>query len=101
MERRIKDGVRLQGINPVMVIADAVVASCFEHAGAYCMITSCTDGPHSDQSLHYAGLALDYRTNHITPALAEGVAHLARERLGDGFDVVLEQTHIHVEYDPK
>jgi hypothetical protein len=60
-----------------------------------------TDG-HMAGSRHYSGDALDFR---IWESNAAGVtAHvvtLMRGRLGADYDVVLEATHIHVEYDPQ
>lgn len=57
-------------------------------------ITSIRDGNHSDGSLHYDGLAFDFRP---------GKAHMLviKKALGKGWDVVDEGNHIHCEYDPK
>ena len=64
-------------------------------------ITSLMDGTHSARSLHYSGRAVDFRTRDLS---ALEVAHLAaalKSDLGPAFDVVVEETHIHVEWDPK
>ncbi len=109
IRRALKAGVRLRGLAPEMLIADAVVAAVYAELGAVeCMITSGSDGDHAAGSLHHAGLALDYRRWSLRrdgggdverDDAREAVTRL-RERL-PGFDVVLESTHIHVEYDPK
>ena len=62
-------------------------------------ITSVVDGTHSKHSRHYVGLAFDMRIWYITN-LDDFVVWL-RAHLGDGYDVVLESTHIHVEFDPE
>jgi len=61
------------------------------------VITSTYEGHHSEGSLHYADLAVDLR-RHNQGALVR--AEL-RDKLGMDYDVVLEDDHIHVEYDPK
>lgn len=58
-------------------------------------ITSLRDGNHSPHSLHYTGNAVDFR-NHVKISKRE-----MQEVLGRDFDVVVESTHVHVEYDPK
>ena len=69
--------------------------------GYQARITSACEGEHMVGSKHYQGDALDFRVRatrkHERPALAEAVS----EALGDDYDVVLEETHLHVEYDPK
>jgi len=98
----IKHGVRLAGIAPEMALAAVVVDSVFRDYGLGCVITSVTDSDHGTGSLHYCGMAFDLRRRHITDddLLRQIMAELKR-RLGPDFDVVLEPTHIHVEYDPK
>jgi hypothetical protein len=89
------------------------------------VVTSAADGSHSEGSRHYPGLAWDIRylgdreggvdLNKLTapsliPLGAEDFAHLQREHarqwakraaqtLGSDYDVVLEPTHIHIEWD--
>lgn len=61
-------------------------------------ITSGTDGTHSTGSLHYSGAAVDLRIKDIRK-VASKAARL-RNRVGRDFDVVLESTHIHIEFQP-
>jgi hypothetical protein len=64
-------------------------------------VTSGFEGSHSEGSLHYSGLAEDYRIRDVNPSeLAEMVGKV-RARLGSLYDVVLEADHLHVEYDPR
>jgi len=67
------------GIRPEMVLAATIVTSVYsEFNNAECVITSITDGQHGPKSHHSRVQAC----------------------LGDEFDVVLEKTHLHVEFDP-
>ena len=66
-----------------------------------CVITEGTGGEHSKGSLHYVGLALDFRTRDMTDKMAEVLVMKIKESLGDQYDVVLEKDHIHVEFQPK
>ena len=65
-------------------------------------ITSARDGIHSAGSLHYYGRAVDLRTHYWAGALQrERVAQRLRGALDDSYDVVVHNSHIHCEYDPK
>lgn len=93
----IKDGVRIRGISPEILLAIQVAESVLEQAEEHLVITSVTDGRHMAGSMHHIGEAFDMRL----PMLAEEVTKELQWRLGSAFDVVLEPTHIHVEHDPK
>ena len=71
------------------------VASLYERLDKELHVTSIRESNHSFGSLHYDGLAFDFR--------ADGVAlDMVRSALGDGWDVVNSHNGaIHVEYDPK
>lgn len=56
------------------------------------------NGRHSVGSLHYIGNAADLRTWGIDAELA---CVELRKRLGSEYDVILEDDHIHIEYQPK
>ena len=69
-------------------------------------ITSAADGSHMSGSLHFVNRAYDIRINNIVgfadfPKAAEVWAERIQASLGDDYDVVLEEDHIHVEYDPE
>jgi hypothetical protein len=73
----------------------------FGQYGIVPVITSGTDGTHRANSLHYSGDALDFRRwdsdrAGVTQAVLTGL----RYYLGDGYDVILEPDHFHIEYDP-
>ena len=63
------------------------------------IVTSTFEGDHSPSSLHYANLAVDIRIKTFYGTKI-GAADL-KKILGDGFDVVNEGSHVHVEWDPK
>lgn len=98
---KVKDGVILAGLDirmrPALMFADAI----WKEYEQELVVTSGLDGVHSSSSLHYYGLALDFRTHYFSPEEALAVSVDLRECLGNDFDVVLHSTHIHVEFDPK
>lgn len=102
---RIKHGVKLRGLTPQMAIAYVIIKHALHAIGREARITSGSDGTHRAGSLHYQGNALDIGsrdpdgTQWTTPdkmAIAENI----REELGPEFDVVVENTHLHVEWQP-
>jgi len=102
----LKPGVRLAGVQPPIAIAINVVHSLWVREFGNeipCVVTSLTDGKHSNNSLHHCGLAVDFRTRNISRgnAFMEQFKAEIRNALGGDFDVILEPTHLHVEYDPK
>ncbi len=102
----IKKDVRLAGLSDVMEQAkQAANTVMFELSGDAATITSGLDGVHGPSSLHFKGLALDFRRidwpTFAAMIDAKKQADRIREELPDDFDVVLEPTHIHVEFDPK
>lgn len=64
-------------------------------------ITSVLDGKHKDGSKHYDGQAFDIRTFIYTVTELNELMAALKEALGPDFDVVLENDHIHIEYDLK
>ncbi len=98
---RIKPGVSVRGLRPELVLALVVAKQVFAPRQVECVITSGTDGKHSHGSLHYVGQALDFRTRELTLEQQDRVKQELQERLGAEYDVVLEATHIHIEFQPK
>ena len=98
---KIKDGVNIQGldlrIRPVLIAADKI----WKRYGQELVVTCGLDGIHSAGSLHYYGLALDFRTRYFETGTVRYIAESLQKELGKNFDVVLHKSHIHVEYDPK
>jgi hypothetical protein len=96
----LKAGVKVNGIQPEIIMAMLITEQVFKDAGRTLTITSITDGKHSRNSLHYAGLAFDVRTWNMTVDQKHEIARKIADALGDEFDVVVEDTHIHIEFDP-
>lgn len=98
---KINKGVNIQGIDfklrPALMYAEDI----WKSHGQELVITAGMEGEHSASSLHYYGLALDLRTNYFSLDTARIVCLELANKLGRNFDVVLEKSHIHVEYDPK
>ena len=111
---QIKDGVRLGDDTKCitteclegMLKASQVYAE-LGIRGVRATITSVMDGRHMPTSKHYEGNAFDLRTwnadssGQMPQGEKEYVAQELRKMLGSDYDVVVEKTHIHVEYDPK
>jgi hypothetical protein len=97
----LKPGVKIDKLQPQMVLALIVAHEVYRDLGAPCTVTAGNDGAHMAGSLHYAGLALDFRTRNLLADNKELVAARLRERLTADFDVVLEADHVHIEYQPK
>lgn len=89
------------------MFAALAVNDIFSKAGYPCIITSCNDGTHSPNSLHYSDSAFDFRSKQISStAEKENILNLVKEALTVDFDVLLEDSgtdneHFHLEYDPK
>lgn len=96
----IKPGVDLRGLQPQMVLAYVIAAACYAEEGVPCVITSGSDGVHLPNSLHYQGKALDLRTHTLRAERIHVVFLAVQQALGAQFDCVLEEDHLHVEWQP-
>jgi len=70
------------------------VARFYKEHGEDLFITSIEEGSHSAGSLHYAGMAFDFREGECFSMQA------IRLVLGENWDVIDEGNHIHAEFDP-
>lgn len=97
---KFKKGVTL-ALRPQMAAVLPVIEEVHERLGVgEAWITSGTDGEHSPQSLHYVGLAVDLRTRGLAMSRIIALAEALKLALGVDFDVVIEATHLHIEWDP-
>lgn len=80
-----------------MAIADAL---SLKISGKEIVVTSLLDGVHSKNSLHYSGNAFDIRVWIYTEKQKKTLFYKLKRELGINFDVVDEQDHLHIEYDP-
>jgi hypothetical protein len=101
---RVKPGVDIRGISPEISMGINVLNSVLMKYGAECMITACRDGNHMNESKHYIGDAVDIRlaSRWVTTSNVDIVVlNETRANLGDQFDLILEENHFHLEFDPK
>lgn len=84
-------------MRPVLMAGDKV----WKDYGEELVVTSGTDGVHSAGSLHYYGLAVDFRTRYFDKDVKVEVYKSLKEALSDDYQVVLEPTHMHIEFDPR
>lgn len=105
---RLKEGVSLKGLVPQMTVAMMVVRDAFAEYDADVVLTSCNDGKHGTNSLHYRdGLcrAMDVRSKVLLDETTKlEVLKRLQSDLGDEFDVLLENLggeneHYHIEWD--
>uniref|UniRef100_A0A6M3LK27 Peptidase n=1 Tax=viral metagenome TaxID=1070528 RepID=A0A6M3LK27_9ZZZZ len=103
---KVKDGVCFSEINFYLFLCCYMVSNVFRENGVVPTITSACDGRHKEGSLHYKGLAWDWRIWGLY--YPEVVAWQIRERLqgvDKNYDVVYGDKdhldHIHIEYDLK
>jgi len=90
------------------ISAMSVVSEYFDlYLDRNAVITSVCDGTHMEGSKHYEGNAFDVRTwvtdtcgVQIGMATKMAMAKYLQGILGMDYDVIAENTHIHVEYDP-
>ncbi len=108
----IKKGVSLIGLQPVMGIVIAEGRAVYAAHGYAFVITSGLEGTHSRGSLHFVGLAVDFRVNSTQPDWPGGVWNIPlkerqqirneiRAAVGAQWDIVLKPNHIHNEFQPK
>lgn len=115
---RIKEGVSFVELHPGTRFAVLVVDEEVRRVGAKEGVTITSFGEsfaHSSRSLHYGTgfrgrktqeaddrcRAFDFEMDMFTQELKDRVEDRVRRRLGMDFDLVLEATHWHLEYDPK
>lgn len=97
---QFKIGVQLTITEPINKILQGV-EGVYRGFQVPCVVTSGSDGVHSPQSKHYSHEALDFRIRNLKPHDRDALVQACQKVLGQGFDVVLEQNHLHVEFDPQ
>ncbi len=97
---RFKEGVSIYGLQPEMLWALDRCVEIWEVTKKHTTVTCARGDRHKKRSRHYCGYAFDLRRHDLTPAKIILIMKELKLVLID-FDIVLESTHIHVEYDPK
>lgn len=96
---KIKPGVQMAGLKPVMRSALIAADEIWKSLGYELVVTSALDGDHSAGSLHYYGYALDFRINYFNPKQRQQAYNSLCHALGrQDYIVVLEPDHIHVQF---
>lgn len=101
---RLKDGVSLRSLHPAMGMVIPLLEEVYLKVDCSVVITSAY---RDDDSLHSRGQAIDVRLPSWWSKTKKGfladslVAASLAWFLGTEFDVVLEEDHIHIEYDPR
>jgi hypothetical protein len=94
----IKQGVDISRLNREIRRGLGIVEKIYNENNEELIITSTFEGIHSAGSLHYGNDAFDFRLPVKFPGTIIGGV---RRALGPEYDMVEEQKHVHVEYDPK
>ena len=97
----LKPGVRVLGLRPEILLFVMAAQAAYAKRGADLVITSGIEGTHSRGSEHYTGLAVDVRTSNLAPSQVTDVIAELKAALGPDFDILLEDDHLHAEWDPK
>lgn len=94
---RLKDGAELNGVSWRMFFVAIIIEPIFFKRGVELVLTSGTDGEHSEYSLHYEGLALDVRSRDVNDPAT--VLTEIRQRIEPlGYAAILEGTHFHIQW---
>ena len=94
------DSVDPANLSTQCLLAIVVVEQVLADYDSNLTITSLNDAKHSETSLHYRGDAFDVRVWDV-PDMTKDVAEDIRDCLNRHWDVVVEEDHIHVEYQPR
>ena len=104
----IKRTAKLNGLRPEMTPVLIIANEAYSKHGLDCVVTEGTGSKHGRASLHYVGLAIDFRMNNIPKRYRGRMRNDRKARLGNQYDVVLEEypnrqawDHLHTEYQPK
>jgi len=94
---KLKPGVIWTDMHPAIEASTFNVDNIYKELGSELVVTAGRDGKHMEGSLHYVGRAYDVRTWNLLDVIVQRI----KKELGPNFDVVREDDHIHIEFDPK
>ena len=77
----IKSGATVSA-RPEIIKARSIIASVWRSFGYTLTVTSGIDSTHSQDSLHYQGLAEDYRIKDVSPSALYGMIAQVKTLLG-------------------
>lgn len=95
---KVLNGQFVEKLRPEILLALRLMDDMYAGIGEVLLVTWCEGGKHMEGSLHYKRRAFDVSMGEV---YREGVVERMRKVLGVDYDVVVEKTCIHVEWDPK
>jgi len=102
---KVKKGADISNLNVEMREALPIMASIYDKYGYSMTITSGNDGKHMSGSKHYINDAVDLRIwGIVEDGFLQIIGNEMQEMLDlhkSGYQVVIEDDHYHVEWDPK
>ena len=84
-----------------MAVAFSICCWICADYGISLVLTEGTGGKHMAHSKHPIGLAIDIRKRDLPKAAIANFDAELRESLGEQYDIVNEETHWHIEFDPE
>jgi hypothetical protein len=98
---KVKDGVKLRDLQFIMREVLITADKIWSKYGQELVVTSTGEGVHSPGSLHYYGLAVDFRNHYFNDKTKKLAYKDLLKELGDRYTVILEDTHVHVQVNLK
>ena len=101
---KVKEGVNITYLKYVLknkLNEIALVCKLINGVHYEMTITSGNDGVHMKNSKHYTNEAIDIRTRDMEESKKILTQLWLKKWLGLNYDVILENDHIHIEYDTK
>lgn len=95
-----KESVRIKELNWQILSIFEVVSFCYDKENLTPVCTSVNDGVHMQRSYHYKNLAADFSIVIVKGRVGcFKMVEEIRKLLGTVYDVILEDDHIHIEFD--
>lgn len=96
-----KPEVRIVNFNPDLccILLNASMWSNRNNVGVH--ISAIDDGTHGPTTFHGLSKAVDMNVDTFNPKDRESLYQYMRMCMPEGFDVIAEDDHVHVERDPK
>ena len=93
-----KHGVKMKGLKAPMIKPLSLANDLYVLCGRDLVISEGIAKRDGKKSLHPVGLAVDIRTRDLTHHQKSIVFSILLKQLGNDFDVIMYDTHIHIEY---
>jgi hypothetical protein len=92
---------KIRHLETASAVVLTVVEQVYQSRGKDPELTSHDDDPHGTSSRHWYGGGWDFGTRGLGNNDKQIISNELEARLGRDFDVVLEQDHIHIEWEPR